>query len=30
MPTQFTGDGRQVVACASEQARRLGHGFIGG
>ncbi len=30
MPEQFTGDARQVVACASEQARRLGHGFIGG
>jgi ATP-dependent Clp protease ATP-binding subunit ClpA len=30
MPGQFTGDARQVVACASEQARRLGHGFIGG
>jgi ATP-dependent Clp protease ATP-binding subunit ClpA len=30
MPTQFTGDARQVVVCASEQARRLGHGFIGG
>jgi ATP-dependent Clp protease ATP-binding subunit ClpA len=30
MPEQFTGDARQVVACASEQARRLGHDFIGG
>ena len=30
MPEQFTGDARQVVVCASEQARRLGHGFIGG
>jgi ATP-dependent Clp protease ATP-binding subunit ClpA len=30
MPEQFTGDARQVVARASEQARRLGHGFIGG
>jgi ATP-dependent Clp protease ATP-binding subunit ClpA len=30
MPRQFTGDARQVVVCASEQARRLGHGFIGG
>jgi ATP-dependent Clp protease ATP-binding subunit ClpA len=30
MPGQLTGDARQVVACASEQARRLGHGFIGG
>ena len=30
MPERFTGDARQVVACASEQARRLGHGFIGG
>ena len=30
MPKQFTGDARQVVVCASEQARRLGHGFIGG
>jgi hypothetical protein len=25
----FTGEGRQVVARAQEQARRLGHGFIG-
>jgi len=30
MPGQLTGDARQVVVCASEQARRLGHGFIGG
>jgi ATP-dependent Clp protease ATP-binding subunit ClpA len=30
MPEQFTGDARQVVVCASEQARRLGHDFIGG
>ncbi len=30
MPERVTGDARQVVACASEQARRLGHGFIGG
>jgi ATP-dependent Clp protease ATP-binding subunit ClpA len=30
MPEQFSGDARQVVVCASEQARRLGHGFIGG
>jgi ATP-dependent Clp protease ATP-binding subunit ClpA len=30
MPEQFTGDAGQVVARASEQARRLGHGFIGG
>jgi ATP-dependent Clp protease ATP-binding subunit ClpA len=30
VPEQFTGDARQVVVCASEQARRLGHGFIGG
>jgi ATP-dependent Clp protease ATP-binding subunit ClpA len=30
MPGRFTGDARQVVACASGQARRLGHGFIGG
>ena len=30
MPERFTGDARQVVVCASEQARRLGHGFIGG
>ena len=30
MPEQFTGDARQVVVRASEQARRLGHGFIGG
>jgi ATP-dependent Clp protease ATP-binding subunit ClpA len=29
MPARFTGDGRQVIACAQEQARRLGHGFIG-
>ena len=29
MPERFTGDARQVVVCASEQARRLGHGFIG-
>ena len=30
MPKQFTGNARQVIVCASEQARRLGHGFIGG
>jgi len=30
MPEQFTGDARQVVSRASEQARRLGHRFIGG
>jgi ATP-dependent Clp protease ATP-binding subunit ClpA len=30
MPERVTGDARQVVVCASEQARRLGHGFIGG
>jgi ATP-dependent Clp protease ATP-binding subunit ClpA len=30
MPEQFTRDAWQVVDCASEQARRLGHGFIGG
>jgi ATP-dependent Clp protease ATP-binding subunit ClpA len=30
MPEWLTGDAGQVVACASEQARRLGHGFIGG
>src|SRR6201995_2984470 len=30
MTERFTGDARQVVVCASEQARRLGHGFIGG
>ena len=30
MPRQFTGDARQVVVRASEQARRLGHRFIGG
>ena len=30
MPERFTGDARQVVLSASEQARRLGHGFIGG
>ena len=30
MPERFTGDAGQVVARASEQARRLGHGFIGG
>jgi ATP-dependent Clp protease ATP-binding subunit ClpA len=30
MSEWLTGDARQVVACASEQARRLGHGFIGG
>ena len=30
MPEQFTGDARQVVVRASEQARRLGHRFIGG
>jgi ATP-dependent Clp protease ATP-binding subunit ClpA len=30
MPEQLTGDARQVVVRASEQARRLGHGFIGG
>ncbi len=29
MPARFTGDGRQVVVRAQEQARRLGHGFIG-
>jgi ATP-dependent Clp protease ATP-binding subunit ClpA len=29
MPGQFTGDARQVVDRASDQARRLGHGFIG-
>jgi ATP-dependent Clp protease ATP-binding subunit ClpA len=29
MPKRFTGDARQVVVCAQEQARRLGHGFIG-
>ena len=30
MPERFTDDARQVVVLASEQARRLGHGFIGG
>jgi ATP-dependent Clp protease ATP-binding subunit ClpA len=30
MPEWLTGDAGQVVARASEQARRLGHGFIGG
>jgi hypothetical protein len=30
MPEQFTGDAGQVVVRAREQARRLGHGFIGG
>jgi ATP-dependent Clp protease ATP-binding subunit ClpA len=30
MAERFTGDARQVVVRASEQARRLGHGFIGG
>jgi ATP-dependent Clp protease ATP-binding subunit ClpA len=30
MTEQFTGEARQVVVRASEQARRLGHGFIGG
>ena len=30
MPERFAGDARQVVVCASEQARRLGHGFVGG
>ena len=30
MPERFTGEARQVVVRASEQARRLGHGFIGG
>ncbi len=30
MPERFTGDARQVVVRASEQARRLGHGFVGG
>ena len=30
MPERFTDDARQVVVHASEQARRLGHGFIGG
>ena len=30
MPGRFTGEARQVVACAYGQARRLGHGFIGG
>ena len=30
MPEWLTGDAGQIVACASEQARRLGHGFIGG
>jgi ATP-dependent Clp protease ATP-binding subunit ClpA len=29
MPARFTGDGRQVIVYAQEQARRLGHGFIG-
>jgi hypothetical protein len=30
MPGEFAGDARQVATRASEQARRLGHGFIGG
>jgi ATP-dependent Clp protease ATP-binding subunit ClpA len=30
MHERLTGDARQVVVRASEQARRLGHGFIGG
>jgi ATP-dependent Clp protease ATP-binding subunit ClpA len=30
MPEWLTGDAGQIVASASEQARRLGHGFIGG
>src|ERR1700753_229124 len=30
MPERFAGDAGQVVVCASEQARRLGQGFIGG
>jgi ATP-dependent Clp protease ATP-binding subunit ClpA len=30
MPERFTGEARQVVVRASEQARRLGHDFIGG
>ena len=30
MPERYTGDARQVVVRASEQARRLGHRFIGG
>jgi ATP-dependent Clp protease ATP-binding subunit ClpA len=30
MPSQFTGDARQVLVLASQQARRLGHRFIGG
>lgn len=29
MVERFTGEARQVVMCAQEQARRLGHGFIG-
>ncbi|HEX9039987.1 MAG TPA: Clp protease N-terminal domain-containing protein [Trebonia sp.] len=29
MPARFTGDGWQVILCAQEQARRLGHDFIG-
>jgi ATP-dependent Clp protease ATP-binding subunit ClpA len=29
MPKRFTGEARQVVVCAQEQARRLGHSFIG-
>jgi ATP-dependent Clp protease ATP-binding subunit ClpA len=29
MYEDFTGEGRQVVTRAQEQARRLGHGFIG-
>jgi Clp amino terminal domain, pathogenicity island component len=30
MPEQLTGEARQVVDRASGQARRLGHGFVGG
>jgi hypothetical protein len=30
MPEWLAGDARQVVARASQQARRLGHDFIGG
>ncbi|HEX4791209.1 MAG TPA: Clp protease N-terminal domain-containing protein [Actinospica sp.] len=29
MVERFTDEARQVVKCAQEQARRLGHGFIG-
>jgi hypothetical protein len=29
MVERFTGEARQVIVCAQEQARRLGHGFIG-